>query len=100
MPFTDIREAFEYAGKKAGGVFSHGVQREMLDICETNNHKLELLDHLIKQGVPVPEIIGNIRCATEQTKQLSKQAHFAKARAERRAKEVDKRRQPAFSAAP
>jgi len=81
VPVTkSLRARFTKATQSFKDAVPREVQAEMLGSCETSEAQLELLDHLINLGMPVPEIHPKIRLSSEQSQKLSKRVHYVRNR--------------------
>jgi len=81
VPVTkDLRTRFTKATQSFKNAVPREVQAKLLESCKTSDAQLELLDHLIDLGMPVPDIHPNIRLSSEQSQKLSKRVHYVRNR--------------------
>jgi hypothetical protein len=81
VPVTkDLRSQFKKVTQSFKQAVPQEVQVEMLKSHTTPEARLELLDHLIDLGVPVPDIHPRIRLSSELAQKLAMRVHYVRSR--------------------
>jgi len=81
VPVTnELRSKFKKVTRSFKTAVPQEVQAKLLEMHKTPEERLELLDHLIDLGMPVPDIHPDIRLSSEDSQKLSMRVHYVRNR--------------------